>query len=71
MVMLENRKYDPMKAWANTSWTFCSKRGNDLEYVDRVDLEHHVYSLSELSALLREAGGRPRLLMEASRHYSQ
>lgn len=56
MVMLENRKYDPIKAWANTSWTFYSKRGNDLEYVDRVDLEHHVYSLSELSALLRKAG---------------
>ena len=55
-VMLENRKYDPIKTWTNTSWTFYSKRSNDLEYVDRADLKHYVYSPSELSALLRKAG---------------
>jgi hypothetical protein len=54
--MLEDRKYDLIKTWTNTSWTFYSKRSNDLQYVDRADLEHYVYSPSELSALLRKAG---------------
>jgi hypothetical protein len=53
---LENRKYEPITAQANTSWIFYSKRGKDLELIDRVDTTHHVYSLSELSSLLLKAG---------------
>ena len=55
-VILENRKYEPITAQANTSWIFYSKRGKDLELIDRVDTTHHVYSLSELSSLLLKAG---------------
>jgi len=56
IVMLENRKYNPISAQANTSWTFYKKRGQNLEFIDKVDIEHHVYSPSELSFLLRKSG---------------
>jgi ubiquinone/menaquinone biosynthesis C-methylase UbiE len=55
IIMLEKRKYDPTTAQISTSWTFYNKRGQDLEFVDKVDITHHVYSLSELSALLKKA----------------
>jgi SAM-dependent methyltransferase len=56
IVMLENRKYDPISAHASTSWIFYNRHGENLEFIDKVDIEHHVYSLSELSILLRRAG---------------
>lgn len=31
----------------------------NLEFIDRIEYEIHVYSLSELSALLRKAGWEP------------
>jgi hypothetical protein len=56
LVLLENRKYQPITSQMTTSWTFYSKRGNDLVFIDRVEFEHHIYTPSELSSLLREAG---------------
>jgi SAM-dependent methyltransferase len=56
IVILENRKYDPIKSQISTSWFFYNKRGQDLEFIDKVDITHHVYSLSELSSLLLKAG---------------
>jgi SAM-dependent methyltransferase len=56
IVMLENRKYDPITSQISTSWIFYNKRGQDLEFIDKVDIAHHVYSLSELSSLLLKAG---------------
>jgi ubiquinone/menaquinone biosynthesis C-methylase UbiE len=56
IVMLENRKYDPITSQANSSWIFYSKRKKDLKFLDRVEIQHHVYSLSELASLLRKAG---------------
>ena len=56
ILMLENRKYDPITSQATTSWIFYNRRGQDLEFIDKVDITHHVYSLSELSSLLRKAG---------------
>jgi SAM-dependent methyltransferase len=56
IVLLENRKYEPITSLASTSWTLYNKRGQDLEFIDKVDIIHHVYSLSELSSLLRKAG---------------
>jgi ubiquinone/menaquinone biosynthesis C-methylase UbiE len=55
IVLLENRKYEPITAQASTSWTLYNKRGQDLEFADKFDITHHVYSLSELSSLLRKA----------------
>lgn len=56
IVMLENRKYDPTTAQANTCWTFYNKRGQNLEFIDKAEIAHHVYNLSELCALLKKAG---------------
>jgi 2-polyprenyl-3-methyl-5-hydroxy-6-metoxy-1,4-benzoquinol methylase len=56
ILMLENRKYDPITSQATTSWIFYNRRGQDLEFIDKVDITHHVYSLSEFSSLLRKAG---------------
>jgi len=56
ILILENRKYDQITAQAATSWIFYNKRGQDLEFMDKVDSTHHIYSLSELSSLLRKAG---------------
>ena len=55
-VMLENRKYDPITAQADTCWAFYNKRGENLEFIDKVEIVHHVYNLSELCALLKKAG---------------
>lgn len=56
LVLLENREYDPISACAKTSWAFYHKRGEDLEFIDRVNFENHIYSPSELSSLLQKAG---------------
>lgn len=56
ILMLENRKYNPFIAQMNTTWTFYNKRGENLEFLDKVDIEHHIYSAQELSALLQKAG---------------
>jgi len=56
MIMLEEREYDPTKAHVHTSWIFYRKHGKNLEFIDKVEIEHHVYSPSELSSLLWEAG---------------
>jgi ubiquinone/menaquinone biosynthesis C-methylase UbiE len=55
-IMLENRKYEPITSQASTSRVYYNKRGQDLEFIDRVDTTQHVYSLSELSSLLLKAG---------------
>lgn len=56
MMMLEDRKYDPTSGSVRAAWIFYEKHGHDLHFIDRVDLDHHVYSLSELCLLLRKAG---------------
>jgi SAM-dependent methyltransferase len=56
IVILENMKYDPITSQISTSWIFYNKRGQDLEFIDKVDITLHVYSLSELSSLLLKAG---------------
>jgi ubiquinone/menaquinone biosynthesis C-methylase UbiE len=56
IIMLENRKYDPKTSQLSTTWTFYRKHADDLKFIDKVDFELHIYSLSELSSLLRKAG---------------
>jgi ubiquinone/menaquinone biosynthesis C-methylase UbiE len=56
IVLLENRRYDPITSQISTSWIFYNKRGQDLEFIDKVDITHRVYSLSELASLLLKAG---------------
>jgi hypothetical protein len=40
----------------NARWTFYKRRGNDLDFIDEAEISHHIYSLSELSSLLKKAG---------------
>jgi hypothetical protein len=56
MVILENRKYEPTTAQVSTSWIFYKKCGGNLEFIDNVEIVHHVYSLSELCSHLKRAG---------------
>jgi SAM-dependent methyltransferase len=56
IIMLENRKYDSMSGRMKASWMFYNKHGNDLVFIDKVDIEHHIYSSREFSVLLRKAG---------------
>ncbi|MEM3699640.1 MAG: class I SAM-dependent methyltransferase [Candidatus Bathyarchaeia archaeon] len=59
ILLLESRKYDQTTSQLKTVWTFYKKCGENLEFIDRVEYEIHVYSPSELSALLRKAGWEP------------
>jgi SAM-dependent methyltransferase len=59
IVLLENRKYDPTTSQIATTWTFYNKCGENLEFIDRIEVENHVYSQSELSSVLRKAGWEP------------
>jgi len=59
IVLLESRKYDPTSSQLSSSWAFYNKDGEDLKFIDRVEIENHVYSVSELSSLLRRAGWEP------------
>ena len=59
IVLLENRKYDPTTSQLTATWTFYNKRGESLKFIDRIEIENHVYSQSELSSVLRKAGWEP------------
>ena len=59
IVLLEDRKYDPTTSQLTAAWAFYNKRGENLEFIDRIEFEHHVYSQSELSSVLRKAGWEP------------
>lgn len=48
VLLLESRKYDETKAKITTSWAFYKKRGEGLKFINRIEFELHVYSLSEL-----------------------
>jgi len=59
LVILDSRKYDPTTLQINSSWTFYRKRGQDLIFIDKVEIDQHIYSLSGLSSLLRKACWEP------------
>jgi 2-polyprenyl-3-methyl-5-hydroxy-6-metoxy-1,4-benzoquinol methylase len=56
MVLMENRKYEPITQRQETTWTFYRKKGNDLKFIDAVTIKLHTYSLGELAAILKKAG---------------
>jgi ubiquinone/menaquinone biosynthesis C-methylase UbiE len=59
IVLLENRKYDPTTSQLTATWIFYKKLGENLEFIDKIEIEHHIYSQSELSSVLRKAGWEP------------
>jgi SAM-dependent methyltransferase len=56
MVMLEDSSYNMLTSRQHTTWRFYRKSGDDLIYVDTCEYDIYIYSLSELSSLLRNAG---------------
>jgi len=56
IVLLESRNYDPTTAQLKTDWKFYKKCRENLEFIDQIEYELHIYSPSELSSLLRKAG---------------
>jgi ubiquinone/menaquinone biosynthesis C-methylase UbiE len=58
MVMLEKQTYDPLTSRIENLWSFYSKDGRDLRFVDDLEYRIHVYSASELTELLAAAGWR-------------
>jgi predicted RNA methylase len=56
IILLESRKYDPVTSQMNTCWTFYNKRERDLDFMDKAEISHYIYSLCELSSLLKKAG---------------
>jgi SAM-dependent methyltransferase len=56
IMLLENRKYDPTTSQMKTRWMFYKRSGNDLQFIDEAEISHHIYSLGELSSLLKKAG---------------
>jgi 2-polyprenyl-3-methyl-5-hydroxy-6-metoxy-1,4-benzoquinol methylase len=59
IVLLEGRKYDSTTSQLEAAWTFYNKRGENLEFIDRIEFENHVYSQSEFSSVLKKAGWEP------------
>jgi hypothetical protein len=56
LVLLEDSKYNHIRAGAKTACVFYNKWGENLEFVDRVEFKNHIYSPNELSSLLKWAG---------------
>lgn len=55
-ILLEKSTYDQSSSEMRTTWTFYRRSGKNLDYLDELDYMIHVYSLSELSSLLKSAG---------------
>lgn len=56
LVPLEKREYNPLNSQINATWSFYRKVGEDLKFISKVSFKLHIYSLSELSYLLKKAG---------------
>lgn len=56
LVHIEDRHLDLDASWMRNTWRFFRKKGEDLEGIARIALEHRIYSLHELRSLLERAG---------------
>lgn len=56
IVLLDERKYDRTTSDMKNAWRFYGKKGTSLHLIDTIKYQIHVYSLSELSGLLKKAG---------------
>ena len=58
LVHIEDRRLDLEASWMRNRWRFFRKRGEDLEGIATIALEHRIYSVHELEALFDDAGWR-------------
>ncbi|HII39784.1 MAG TPA: class I SAM-dependent methyltransferase [Thermoplasmata archaeon] len=56
LVHIEDRHLDLDASWMRNRWRFFRKKGEDLEGIATIALEHRVYSLHELRSLFERAG---------------
>ena len=57
LIFLEKTNFDRNKKLLNRSWAFYRKQGsNDLVFMGKTEFDLHIYTLSELSSILEEAG---------------
>lgn len=56
LVDIEDRHLDLDASWMRNRWRFFRKKGEDLEGIATVPVEHRIYSLHELRSLLERAG---------------
>ena len=58
LLFLEKTNYDRNKKLLSRSWTFYRKQGSkDLVFIGKTEFDLHIYSLNELSSILKGAGG--------------
>ncbi len=58
VVHIEDRRLDLDASWMRNRWRFFRKRGDDLEGLVAIAVEHRIYSLHELRALFGRSGWR-------------
>lgn len=56
LVHIEDRHLDLDASWMRNTWRFFRRKGEDLEGIATVALEHRIYSLHELRSLFERAG---------------
>lgn len=56
LVDIEDRRLDLDASWMRNRWRFFRKKGDDLEGLATIPVEHRIYSLHELRSLLERAG---------------
>ncbi len=58
LVHIEDRRLDLDASWMRNRWRFFRKKGQDLEGIATIPLEHRIYSLHELRSLFERSGWR-------------
>ncbi len=58
LVNIEDRRLDADASWVRNTWRFFRKRGEDLEGIASIAIEHRIYSRHELRSLFERAGWR-------------
>lgn len=56
LVHVEDRRLDLEASWMRNRWRFFRKKGQDLEGITTLALEHRIYSVHELRSLFERAG---------------
>ncbi len=56
IVVIEKHFFDPVSSWIYMTWRFYEKKGENLAYIDELEIEMYVYSVDELVEIAREAG---------------
>ena len=58
LVHIEDRRLDLDASWMRNRWRFFRRKGEDLEGIATIAVEHRVYGLHELRSLFERAGWR-------------